>query len=334
MKKLLLVFAIFIHQYVAFSQDTLLLKNGDQIIGELKSLDRGVVQFETDYSDSDFKIEWDGVEKLSTSTNFLITLSNGERLTGSITEGDSTGLTILTEKDKRKVENDHIVYLKSVEEGFWSQVYANVDLGFSFTKAKNLRQITGSAGMGYLGESWSWDARVNTLTSSQDSVSTTNRTDGIVSANLFLPRDLFLVGALDFLSNTEQLLDLRTNTRAGLGYYVVHKNTWYWNFAGGVAYVNEAYSSDQTSKESMEGFIGTELNLFDLGDFSFFTKVTAYPGITEQGRFRTDFKMDLKYDLPLDFYIKSGLTVNYDNQPAEGATEADYVFNTGLGWEW
>ena len=44
--------------------------------------------------------------------------------------------------------------------------------------------------------------------------------------------------------------------------------------------------------------------------------------------------MDLKYDLPLDFYVKGGLTVNYDNQPAAGATELDYVFNSGLGWEW
>jgi hypothetical protein len=181
---------------------------------------------------------------------------------------------------------------------------------------------------------WSWDARINSLTSNQDSIAATKRTDGIVSANLFLPHDLFVVGALDFLSNTEQLLDLRTNTRLGLGYYIVHKNSWYWNFAGGIAYVDEAYSSGENSKESMEGFIGTELNLFDLGDFSLFTKVTAYPGITETGRFRTDFKMDLKYDLPLDFYVKGGLTVNYDNQPAVGATELDYVFNSGLGWEW
>ena len=71
-----------------------------------------------------------------------------------------------------------------------------------------------------------------------------------------------------------------------------------------------------------------------MGDFNLFTKITAFPGITEKGRFRTDFKMDLKYDLPLDFYVKGGFTFNYDNQPTAGAPETDYVLNTGLGWSW
>ena len=43
---------------------------------------------------------------------------------------------------------------------------------------------------------------------------------------------------------------------------------------------------------------------------------------------------DTKYDLPMDFYIKLGFTLNYDNQPVEGAPEADYVFSTGFGWSW
>lgn len=60
----------------------------------------------------------------------------------------------------------------------------------------------------------------------------------------------------------------------------------------------------------------------------------AYPGITAKERFKSDFTLDTKYDLPYDFYIKIGLTINYDNRPAEGASELDYVFQTGFGWEW
>jgi hypothetical protein len=57
-----------------------------------------------------------------------------------------------------------------------------------------------------------------------------------------------------------------------------------------------------------------------------------YPGFTEKGRLRADFKTDLKYDLPLDFYIKVGFTWNFDNQPATGSSEYDYVMQTGIGW--
>jgi hypothetical protein len=334
MNKFLIIGIIILLSKLSFGQDTILFNNGDHIIGELKSLDKGVITFKTGYSDSDFKIEWKGVKNVSTASVFFITTSEGTRLTGTISSGDSTGLVLVTNQGVVKMPADKIVYLKGLEDGFWSQVYANIDVGLSVTKAQNLRQLNINSGLGYLGENWSADVRYNSLNSTQDSVAPTIRNDGGVSANLFLPKDWFLVGSVNLLSNTEQLLDLRLNGMVGPGYYLVHSNKWYWNVATGLAYVNEMYTSSEGDKTSLEAFLSTELNLFDFGDFGFFLKTTSYPGITEKGRFRTDFKMDLKYDLPLDFYIKGGVIFNYDNQPTVGASETDYVFTTGLGWEW
>ena len=329
---LLLIFSVIAVN--GFSQDTIVLKNGDKIIGELKSLDKGVISFETDYSDSDFKIEWKGVDHISTGTIFLITTSDGERLSGSITKGDSTGFSIVEDGKVRKVDPNDIVYLNSLDQGFWSKIYANIDIGFNITKASNLRQFTTNAGLGYNGENWAWKASYNALHAVQDSVPSTQRTDGGLSVNRYLPHDMFVTSSINFLSNTEQLLDLRSNLMLGMGYYFVHSNKWYWNASMGVSGVDENYSSGENNLQSLEGFISTELNLFDFGDLSFYTKITAYPGITEAGRFRSDINMDLKYDLPLDFYIKTGVTVNYDNQPTVGAGEVDYVVNSGFGWKW
>jgi hypothetical protein len=58
-----------------------------------------------------------------------------------------------------------------------------------------------------------------------------------------------------------------------------------------------------------------------------------FPGLTEKKRFRTDFDLTSKFDLPLDFCISLGFTANYDNIPAEGADVLDYVLTSGLGWE-
>ena len=80
-------------------------------------------------------------------------------------------------------------------------------------------------------------------------------------------------------------------------------------------------------------FGSLELNMFDIKDFSLLTNLTVYPGITEGGRFRSDFSLDLKYDLPLDFFIKLGGTYNYDNKPVEGASTNDYVIQATFGWE-
>ncbi|MEP0714217.1 MAG: hypothetical protein ABJC55_20040, partial [Algoriphagus sp.] len=51
--------------------DSLLLSNGNLIVGEIKSMDKGVLTIETDYSDSDFKITWGEIKKITSRTNYL-----------------------------------------------------------------------------------------------------------------------------------------------------------------------------------------------------------------------------------------------------------------------
>ena len=76
------------------------------------------------------------------------------------------------------------------------------------------------------------------------------------------------------------------------------------------------------------------MNLFDIGDFSLLTKAVAYPSIAESKRIRADFALDTKYDLPLDFYIKLGFTLNMTTALAEDAPDTDYIVQTTFGWSW
>ena len=62
--------------YASSKNDSLVFKNGNIMVGEIKSMDRGVFQIETDYSDSDFKIEWDKIYAIQTTTSFFITYAS------------------------------------------------------------------------------------------------------------------------------------------------------------------------------------------------------------------------------------------------------------------
>ena len=64
------------------------------------------------------------------------------------------------------------------------------------------------------------------------------------------------------------------------------------------------------------------------------TLCKAYPSITVANRWRVDWTLDFKYDLPLDFYIKLGGSLNFDNHPSDGSSKTDYVIQSGFGWEW
>lgn len=331
-----LLVVVFFGARVFGQQDTIWTKDNNLLVGEVKSMDRGVVMIETNYSDKDFAVEWGGISKIKTISEFLISTKDGTRLLGSISS-DSTGHAQLTDVDGRtsSILIKDIVYMNSVDKGFWSRIHASIEFGYSFTKANNLQQITSRSTLGYIAETWSANMTYNTLQSSQDSVTPIERSDGDASFKYFLPKDWYLTIGYDFLSNSEQKLDLRSNMKLGLGNFVIHSNRAYWTFVGGLAYNVEQYTTDvDPNRVSWEGFLGTELNLYDIGDLNLLTNFIAYPSLTESGRWRSDAKFDLKYDFPLDLFIKIGFTINYDNRPVEGASELDYVFQTTLGWEY
>jgi len=96
----------------------------------------------------------------------------------------------------------------------------------------------------------------------------------------------------------------------------------------------EKYSDKNADRNTWEGFLGSELSIYDLGNVNLTFDLIVFPSITESGRWRSDITFDIKYDLPFDFFIKLGTTPNYDNQPVSEARDLDYILHTGFGWQW
>ena len=315
--------------------DSLILKNGNTIVGEIKSLDKGVLTIETDYSKNDFTIEWSGVKEIYSKSFFLITLTDGRRFNATIQSSDGGNKVNITDVSGQIVESslNDIVFLKGLKSDFWSRMRASVDIGLSFSKANHLNQLTINSNVGYLADKWELAVYYDMTSSSQDSVETTKRTDAGVSFKYYLQKDWFLATSLSFLANTEQALKLRTTGKLGAGKFFKHTNQTYWAAVGGLSLNNESFTNGTESRNSLEAYGGTELNMFDVGDLNLLSSLYVYPSLTESGRFRTDFRFDAKYDLPHDFYIKVGLTLNYDNKPAVTGKETDYVLGFSIGWE-
>jgi hypothetical protein len=321
---------------LGFAQtDSLIFNNGDAMVGEIKSMDRGVVIVETDYSDSDFLVEWEHIKKVYTQTQFLVTLSNGAKHYGKLTTNDDLMVQIITKSSntyQSRIED--IVFLTPIKERFIDRLSASIDIGFDMTKSQNLRSLSSRSSIGYQANKWSTDATFNYLRSRQDETENITRTEAELNYRQILPRRFYVITTISGLSNSEQKLDLRMNAQLGLGKYLIRTIRSYWGVKLGFNRNIERYSSDAVDRNSWEGYMGTELNLFDIGDLNLLIIFMAYPSITDKGRWRSDSKFDLKYDLPFDFYIKTGFSLNYDNRPVEGASKTDYVLQTGFGWEW
>ncbi len=320
-----------------FSQnDSIILKNNNRIVGEIKSLDKSVLTLKTSFSDKDFKIKWYHVKEIYSNRYFIVSLENGKRFSASIQTDSINKNIVLLNAGGYILESElnEIIFLDAIGQNFLSRLTAEFDLGITLTKANNSKQFTSNALLGYVANKWKLTGSFNTVLSSQDEVEDIRRVEGNTNFQWFLPKDWFLSTSANFLSNSEQKLKLRTTGKLGGGYSFINNNSMNFSTGAGLAYNNETYTDPLIeSKNSIEAYFGTQFDKYEIGDLSLLTSIYAYPSLTESGRFRADFKFDLKYDLPWDFYIKMGTTYNYDNQPVEGATEGDYVFQTSFGWE-
>lgn len=325
---------VFLLSLVAYAQkDTLVLNNDDRIIGEIKKMDRGVLTVKTSYSSSDLKVKWKNVKTIKSTENFLISIADGERYKVEGLQG-STDKTLVLNSGSDSISIDDIVFIKPVKDGFVSRLNASLSFGYNFTKASNLSSLTLAGTLGYTSDYYSIGTTFNGVRSNQDDVEEIRRIYGELSFNYFLKRDNFLIFQSEYLSNSEQKLKLRLTNKFGFGRYFIHNNRMFLTGAAGVAWNKEEY--DETldeNRNSAEAYVALDVNLFDFNDLSLISGVTVYPSLTEKGRIRTDFKLDIKYDLPLDLFVKLSFNYNYDNKPVEGASYDDYIIGTTVGWE-
>ena len=89
-------------------KDSLVMNNGDIMVGEIKSMDKGILFIETPYSDKDFNVKWIEIKEVYSTTRFLVTLQDGRRInttlhtnaTGDIVLQLEDGLTTTTSRDE------------------------------------------------------------------------------------------------------------------------------------------------------------------------------------------------------------------------------------------
>lgn len=332
---LLILFAI-ISNFSNAQNDSIKLANGQILLGQIESLDQSILVFSTSFSDSDFKIKWWKVKEIYSAKEYIISLSDGRRFSTTINTDtiQKNNVILLDDKNIVKTEITKVTSLDPLSESFLKRLDAAFDAGINLTKANNSQQITANGLLGYTTFNWNLLATANLVFGKQDNTDDIQRYEGNLSAQRFLPHDWYVNTGVDFLSNSDQQLKLRTTTRLGAGYFIAKNNSLYFGAGAGLAYNNESYSNlEDDKKSSLESYIAAKFNKYDIGNLSILTSAVLSPSITEAKRLRLDFKFNLKYDLTSQIYIKTGITYNYDNQPITGSSKGDYVFQTTFGWD-
>jgi len=318
---------------VAAQHDTLWVKNGNVLYGEIKGLSSGVLEMETPYSDDDFTIDYDEVIKMVIERRCLIILVGGERLFGFVRSKEDGKVTIYsTEGTREGLGLNRVTTIQVIKKKWINRISGYIDFGFNLTKANNQRQLNIDGGVSYTGYKWFLNGKISSLLANQDDVESTERTSIDAQVNRLISDKWYILASGSFLSNTEQALQGRYSGKLGAGRFLAITDKLLWGLGTGLNYNIENYDDSSLNKESTELFISSRFNMFDFKDLSLDTNIDFYPSLSERGRIRVDYNLNVKYDLPYDFYIKTSFQFNYDNQSPETASEFDYILTSGFGW--
>ena len=157
--------------------DVLLLRNGDELTGELKGLQRGQVTYKTDGMSTVY-VKWPRVVTATTDKQFEIRLEDGRTYFGSLKASDTPHRVIIrSSPDTLEVPTQSVVQLTRLGNEFWRRLSGSLSLGFDFTQQNSKVDLSTSATVAYAIELHRLELTFDGSFSRQDEASTISRRD-------------------------------------------------------------------------------------------------------------------------------------------------------------
>jgi putative salt-induced outer membrane protein YdiY len=320
--------------------DTIIMKNGDRLTGEVKKLEQGVLYVETDYFSGSVGVDWMQVEKVESMANYQIVLDDGQRLTGKISktvtqaEAQDKDFKVLAPGVDVRVSGREVVEIESQRKTFWRQLKGSIDFGYNFTSGNNQSSLSTSAKAEYTAARWAAGASYNASYSGQSGGATTNLFEVQAFGERFLDRNSFLIGLSDFLHSSQQDIVLRTTLGGGYGRYLMRTNQNQLRWLVGADYTQASYQSGltQPTQQNVELLLGAEYQLFHFDRYAVQSQFLVFPGMSDFGRVRFTTNSIFTVKLSNKFHWNLSFWDNFDSRPPLNAQRNGTGLSTGLGW--
>lgn len=179
---------------------------------------------------------------------------------------------------------------------------------------------------------WRHAANYESFANAVDTI-ITGRGVSAIGTELSLPRNFILAANLSRFYSDELNVKQRLIGFFGFGKYLIRKPNANWLLLAGVAYNNERFFENPKLYESAEALVSSNFRLKASDKLTLSSNTYVFPSITEKGRVRTNFDLNITWDLTSRFKLTSGYTLNHDSKPPVGANSTDYVYSLTFGWE-
>jgi hypothetical protein len=274
------------------------------------------------------------VDHLESQDPYNVSLVNGSRMIGIITQLENHNLTIRSVGAEMQGQPQQVVSIVPVEDTFWKQLTGSIDYGFSFTGGSNSTQSNLSGEVAYSGEMWRSKMTGSSVFDYQRGARNSGRND-LAFQYLKLVSDHWFVGnTASLLTSDQQDLTLRTTAGGAFGRDFVSSGTAGMFVLTGVEFSREKYSlGGLPNRNGAEGLIQLQFSKSAFSTLQFNGELAAYPSLTTPGRVRLSAQSSLRRELVRNLYLKLSVYENYDSEPPSNTPKNDFGTSTSLGWK-
>jgi Protein of unknown function, DUF481 len=318
-------------------KDTLFLRNGSVIIGEVKIIKLGVISFDPDDA-NDITVQLIKLKTISASGVVFRVESIAEqvyygKLIPNIKEGY---VTIVTAADTVVMKIEQISKLYPFKNTFLDRFSGNAGLGYSYTRSSNFGRANFDIGARYVTRKDEITVGANGIYSMSDTSFSRDQENINFKYNYYLGPAWFLTAFVSYQLNTELGIKSRFQEGIGAGNKFLTTRYIYGWVRSGVA-INQQKSTDDVKT-------GTLTELFGQLQFNFFRftvpkisldiSETFYYSLSQKDRIRNDGKTNLSWEVINDFDLTLGFYNNYDSEPPASAISTfDFGVIFGLSYK-
>ncbi len=329
--------------------DIIIFNNGDKLTGEIKSLQRGRLNFNTDATGT-ISIEWAEISHIESLQNIQVETSTGTRYFGHLepTEEDDV-VVINTGNGLQTIDDAKVILMTPIEGKGIGAFDIDLTLGYNFAKAGGVTQGNVGIDVDYRTLVRIYSISASTTTNDSDTQEVSKRANlGLQYKRLWRNR-WYVNGNLTLDQNDELGLNLRTSIGGGGGRFLIQSNSMLLGLQVGLQVSRENLDNrdpilpippellpDAEDVDSVEAVLSVNWDWFrfDAPELDWSTSAELIPSLTESGRVRANFDTSLKWELINDLKWGVSFYSSFDNKPqARGASTSDYGVNTTLTYE-
>ena len=306
--------------------DVIQLKNGDQVSGDIISMEDTVLAVDTDYADI-LKIDWDDVKGLISDEPIWVSFHDGADIPDGVGVREGDRLIVFRLEPDGPVPLDRIKTINL----FALSYRGSLTFGGSVTSGNTDTQATNGSGTLTINKGWHriiLDGRTNR--GKADGKLTAKNAAGNIRWDYFLTQRSYIPVITFSEYDKFQKLTYRNTTIVGAGYDLLDRRRNFLTVAAGPTAIYENYSTQAATVITGLSWLARWELEFLKGDLKVWHHHIGTRDIGRDNAVRINAVQGISVDIYKDLSFSLEYNVRYNSEPADDRKTTDNTIVFGL----